>query len=172
MTAAARKVEITVIQAHLAATWMMVGVIWFVQVCHYPLFAWIPEDAFPAYEAAHRHATTTVVLPTMAVEAFSTVWLTLQTRGRRRRIATAGLALLALIWAVTFFVQVPLHAQLQSAFSTQEHASLVRNNWWRTIAWTLRGILALTLVSGSEADSTPKIDSAIMLGTDHQTRDR
>lgn len=46
MTAAARKVEITVIQAHLAATWMMVGVIWFVQVCHYPLFPWIPEDAF------------------------------------------------------------------------------------------------------------------------------
>lgn len=160
MTAVARKVEAAVIQAHLAATWIMVGVIWFVQICHYPLFALIPEDAFPVYEAAHRRLTTWVVLPTMAVEAFSTVWLTLQTRGTRRRIAAAGVGLLALIWGVTFFVQVPLHEQLQTAFRADVHARLVHNNWWRTIAWTLRGILALRLVASSKTDSTVEIDSA------------
>jgi hypothetical protein len=38
---------------HLAATAAMVGLIWFVQVVHYPLFASVGADEFVAYENAH-----------------------------------------------------------------------------------------------------------------------
>ncbi len=127
----------------IAATWTMVGVIWFVQIVHYPLFAQIPPEAFPAYEAAHRQATTWVVLPAMACEAFTAFALAIQSAGRRRFSAWGGLMLLAIAWGVTFFLQVPLHQQLESGFHPEQHAALVGNNWWRTIAWTLRGILVL-----------------------------
>ena len=41
-----------VLLAHAAATLFMVGLIWFVQVVHYPLFARVGPDAFVPYAAA------------------------------------------------------------------------------------------------------------------------
>lgn len=42
---------------HLFATAAMVGLIWFVQVVHYPLFASVGADGFTDYETAHRRRT-------------------------------------------------------------------------------------------------------------------
>lgn len=38
---------------HAAATLWMTGLIWFVQVVHYPLFALVGSTGFAAYESAH-----------------------------------------------------------------------------------------------------------------------
>lgn len=54
----------------------------------------------------------------------------------------AGLPLMALIWASTALVQVPLHERLVEGFSEDAAARLVRTNWVRTIAWSLRGLLS------------------------------
>ena len=51
--------------AHVAATLVMVGVIWFVQIVHYPLFSQVSEAAFNLYEAQHTRLTTYVVAPAM-----------------------------------------------------------------------------------------------------------
>ena len=37
---------------HVLATWFMTGVIWFVQVVHYPLMARVGAEGFAAYERA------------------------------------------------------------------------------------------------------------------------
>jgi len=50
--------------AHAAATLVMVGVIWFVQVVHYPLMARVSASEFAAYEREHQNRTTFVVAPT------------------------------------------------------------------------------------------------------------
>ena len=43
-------IETGIFVANLAATWFMVGLIWFVQVVHYPLFAAVPAgEPFAAY---------------------------------------------------------------------------------------------------------------------------
>jgi hypothetical protein len=40
---------------HLAATLFMVGVIWLMQVVHYPLFARIGQEGFALYSRAHEY---------------------------------------------------------------------------------------------------------------------
>lgn len=51
-----------------AATLFMTGLIWFVQVVHYPLFGSAGRDIFAGYERAHQRRTGWVVGPPMLVE--------------------------------------------------------------------------------------------------------
>ncbi|MBM4195260.1 MAG: hypothetical protein FJ202_12930 [Gemmatimonadetes bacterium] len=62
---------------HAAMTLFMVGVIWFVQVVHYPLFSRVGEAAFPEYGRHHVRRTGWVVGLPMLVElgaAIAIVW--------------------------------------------------------------------------------------------------
>ena len=60
---------------HLVATVFMVGLIWFVQVVHYPLFDRISGDASIQYAAEHQRRTAWVVGLPMLVEGITTLWL-------------------------------------------------------------------------------------------------
>jgi hypothetical protein len=134
-----------IVVAHLAATWTMVGIIWFVQVVHYPLMARVGRDGYPAYHAAHSRRTTWVVVPPMLLELGTAAWLALRpTPYFPPSAAWAGLALLAVVWLSTFLLQVPRHGTLEHGFDAGAHRRLVRTNWIRTVGWTLRGILVLS----------------------------
>ena len=65
---------------------------------------------------------------------------------RRDAWTLAGVALLAVIWISTALFQIPLHNALSAGFDPAVHARLVHTNWIRTIAWTVRGVLALYLL--------------------------
>jgi hypothetical protein len=132
-----------VLVAHAAATWAMVGLIWFVQVAHYPLFALVGVGDFDRYESAHRWRTSFVVGPLMVVEGLAAVALVIDDPDV---LTVAGLALLAGIHAVTAFVSVPCHDRLNVAFDDHAHRRLVVSNWWRTGGWTARGVLAAALL--------------------------
>ncbi|MGK0361310.1 MAG: hypothetical protein ACI9U2_003628 [Bradymonadia bacterium] len=131
--------------AHFIATLYMTGLIWFVQLVHYPLFAEVGEDAFVAYEAAHTQRTSIAVMGAMLVElgtAIGLVWM------RPALISAAeawiGLGLVGVIWASTFVLQVPAHTRLGQGFDVATARRLVRTNWIRTVAWTARaGLCAL-----------------------------
>jgi len=132
---------------HAAATLFLTGLVWFVQLVHYPLMAETGCETFPRYELLHQRRTTWIVAPAMSAEALLALWLLLR---RPAEIpfwpaALAGL-LLAGIWVSTFAVQVPLHARLAAGFDPQAHRRLVLTNWWRTAAWSLRSLLALWLL--------------------------
>lgn len=129
--------------AHAASTWFMTGLIWFVHVVHYPLFADVGGDAFTAYERRHVERTTWVVGPGMAVEAITTGLLVLQ---RPSAVTYAGAALLAVVWLTTWGLAVPRHAELERGFDATSHRRLVSSNVWRTLAWTARGVLAAWLL--------------------------
>jgi hypothetical protein len=64
----------------------------------------------------------------------------------------AGAALLGAIWLSTFALQVPRHGALCHGFDADVHRGLVRSNWLRTVAWSLRSALVLALL-GSAAGS-------------------
>lgn len=134
--------------AQAGSTWFMVGLIWFVQIVHYPLMGEVSTDAFPAYAKAHQRRTTWVVGPVMLIELSSALLLVRAPRGEftGTLLPWIGVALLVLIWASTFAVQVPLHARLASGFDRAVWHRLVATNWLRTIAWTVRGIIALLLL--------------------------
>lgn len=127
-----------------AATLFMTGVIWFVQVVHYPLFGAVGGGGFVRYEARHTRLTSRVVLGPMVLELVTAGLLV----GRPPTSvhaweAWAGLALVGLIWVSTALLQVPRHNELAAGFGVSAHAALVRTNWLRTAAWTLRSGLLL-----------------------------
>lgn len=132
---------------HLAATLAMTGLIWFVQVVHYPLFRYARGATFADFAAAHQARTTWVVLPLMTLELVSAVALAAVPPPGGRAPALVGLALVIVIWLSTAFLQVPDHRRLSRGFDPGAAARLVRTNWIRTCAWTARSILALTLLA-------------------------
>ena len=58
-----------------ASALYMVGLIWFVQVVHYPLFQRVGAKDFVPYEQNHQRLTTWVTAPVMLLEAVLSVAL-------------------------------------------------------------------------------------------------
>jgi hypothetical protein len=137
-----------VLIVHLFATAAMVGLIWFVQVVHYPLFAAVGADGFAAYEARHQTLTSFVVGPPMALEGVTALWLTFDPPAAvGRGWPLLGLFVLGVVHASTVFLQVPQHTVLSHGFDAGRARTLVRTNWIRTAGWTTRGIIAAVMVS-------------------------
>ena len=126
-----------------AATFFMVGVIWFVQVVHYPLFACVGEAAFSEYERHHARRTSWVVAMPMLVELGTTIATVLAVGGA---LAWCGLGLLAAAWVSTGLWQVPAHRRLEGGFDAVTYRRLLKTNWVRTLAWSARGITACALL--------------------------
>ena len=137
-----------VLLAHLAATLFMLGVVWFVQVVHYPLFSRVGPEQFSVYSKAHSRLTTYVVGPPMLVEAATALLLVLH-RPEGVPLATAliGLALVVIMWLSTALLQVPRYTILASGFDRRAWSSLVLSNWIRTLAWSARGGLVLWMAA-------------------------
>lgn len=134
--------------AHLAATLFMVGLIWFVQIVHYPLFSRVGQKEFSLYSEAHSRLTSYVVGPPMLLEAGTALLLVfVRPEGVPLLLALAGLALVAAIWLSTALLQVPRHKALGSGFDEPAWKGLVGTNWIRTVAWSARGIVVLWMVA-------------------------
>lgn len=132
-----------VLVAHAAATWAMTGLIWFVQIVHYPLFANVGRQEFTAYEAAHARLTTWVVAPLMLAELIAALSIVLSApQPIPSRERWLGLAMVGALWLSTAAVQVPLHNRLAAGFDAGAWAALVRSNWIRTLVWSVRALLA------------------------------
>jgi hypothetical protein len=133
-----------ILAAQAIASAVMAGIVWFVQLVHYPLFARLPPTGSAAWCAEHRRITPRVVLPPMLVEAGTALWLAAAPPPAvGRPAALVGLALVAVAWASTLFVQMPLHARLgREGAAAATVAALVRSNWLRTAVWTARAALA------------------------------
>ena len=132
---------------HAAATWFMTGVIWFVQVVHYPLFDRVGAEVSARYSVDNRRLTTFVVVPAMLIEGATSAALAWLLPATLQPAAWAGVAMLLAIWLSTALVQLPRHLRLSAGFDTEVHRVLVASNWIRTTLWTARGMLALWLIA-------------------------
>ena len=139
-----------IILAHTVATGVMMGVIWTVQLVHYPLFLRVPPEAFPAYEREHMRRIGAIVGPAMIIELITAAWIAADPpAGIGAEVAWAGAALVAVNWASTALVQGPTHVRLAEGFDARRIRFLVRSNWVRTIAWSARGLIAAIMALGS-----------------------
>jgi len=92
--------------------------------------------------------TSLVVIPPMLIELVTTGLLLLaRPAGMRMWEAIAGTVLLAIVWGSTFFLQVPRHGELALGFDQAAQTALVATNLIRTIAWSLRGAILLSVTS-------------------------
>lgn len=153
MLAAARapvpELALGLLLLHTLVTLALVGLIWFVQIVHYPLMARVRPEAFAAYEIEHQRRTTLVVGPLMLAEAAAALALLGVLSGGAWWIAATGVVLLLVVWTSTLAIQVPLHARLERGFDARIHGRLVGSNWLRTAAWSARGMLALWLLAAT-----------------------
>jgi hypothetical protein len=135
---------VAILAAQAVASAAMAGIVWFVQLVHYPLLARLPAAGSADWCAENRRITPRVVLPPMLVEAGAAVWLAAAPPPAvGRPAALVGLALVAVAWASTLLVQMPLHARLGREGPTAATVTaLVRSNWLRTAAWTARAAVA------------------------------
>lgn len=131
----------SILLSNLFATLFMTGLIWFVQIVHYPLFADVGREQFSAYEFRHQRLTTWVVAPVMLIELVTTVLLIKQLPAEFVRNAWIGLGLVMACWVVTAIWSVPTHRKLEGGFDAAAINWLINTNWIRTVAWTARSLL-------------------------------
>ncbi len=55
--------------------------------------------------------------------------------------------LVVLIWLSTFTLQVPIHKKLQSGKDKTLIRRLLKTNWIRTVAWSMKAV-AVTIAAG------------------------
>jgi hypothetical protein len=136
-----------ILLANLASTLYMTGVIWLIQLVQYPFFSKIGASNFAEYHASYTAWITPVVAPLMIAELATSFFIIFYPPNHiDAKLLYAGLILTLIIWASTFFLQVPMHEKLGSGFNAEAHAFLVNSNWIRTIAWSLRSVLVLYFV--------------------------
>lgn len=129
---------------NLASTWFMVGLIWLIQLVHYPLFIYVGSKEFGLFHKKHKIFITPVVGIVMIAELITSGIIFLQFQSKIPIwILIIGLILLGIIWVSTLLIQIPLHNKLNSKFDENLIIMLVKTNWIRTICWSVRGVISL-----------------------------
>jgi len=137
----------TIFVLHLSATVFMTGVIWVIQLIHYPLFARVGQEGYVAYQSEHEKRITWIVGPMMLLElATGALLLVNRPAAMPRTILVLNLALLGVIWLSTAFLQVPQHRRLESGYDAVAISRLVQTNWIRTVSWSARSIMLICVL--------------------------
>lgn len=138
--------------ANTIATCVMVGIIWFVQIVHYPLLARFGVAQSTQVAREHQRRTSWVVGAPLTVEGISTLLLlAYRPAGVAVYLPWAGAILLAVALGSTVLLSVPLHSRMASAHDDTIARKLVRTNWPRTIAWSARAIVCVAMIMQASA---------------------
>ena len=137
----------TIFLINAVSTWFMVGLIWLIQMVHYPLFGYVGTTEFGTFHEKHKILITPVVGIVMIAELVTTVIIMFQTPlGIPNWMGILGIMLLGVIWFSTLFLQIPYHNKLNTKFDESVLKMLIKTNWIRTICWSLRGFIALIML--------------------------
>jgi hypothetical protein len=132
----------TVFIANILVTLYLTGLIWTIQVVHYPLFAKVGAAGWLDYHSAHNAAITAIVALPMLIELGASFAL-MAARPDKLPIwvAYAGFMLALVVWIATAVLSVPIHGQLSAGLNITVVERLVATNWVRTVAWTVHSAL-------------------------------
>ena len=133
---------------HLATTFFMTGLIWVVQLVHYPSFLFVPEKKFAEFVGFHGSRITWIVLPVMLLELGTAVALELASS--RLHLWSFNLVALLLIWLCTIGLSIPCHRRLAAGWDEALVKRLIATNWPRTILWTLRSFLIIGFLASKQ----------------------
>lgn len=129
--------------SHLVLCLLMTGVIWVVQLVHYPSFFRVERGQFREFIRFHGRQISWIVLPLMTAElatALALLWLI-----GSSEVYILNLIGVGLIWLVTMTLSIPCHARLADGYDAKVIHRLVVTNWLRTALWSLRSGLLISL---------------------------
>ena len=124
------------------ATSVMVGVIWVIQLLHYPSFHFIYEKKYVEFQHFHMQRISLIVIPAMLAELASALLLAYIFRSS---MIIVLLFILLAIWALTFIFFTNMHQKLTNGYDSTIVDRLIQINWSRTILWSLRLIILLSI---------------------------
>ena len=125
---------------HLIATSVMVGVIWTIQLVHYPSFHFIELNQYTTFQRFHMSRISYVVIPAMLTELFTLI-LIIISMDPIDTLVLASAILLIFIWLITAVFFSGAHQKLTLGYDQTVVDKLVKLNWGRTLLWTLRLLL-------------------------------
>ncbi len=140
-----------VMQIQFFCCFFMTGVIWIIQLIHYPSFKFIDFKQFFTFQNFHTKTITFIVGPIMTLEIFTALYLLILNEFSFFWITQTFL--LIIIWLCTAFLSVPIHNLLaQPHISDSERLQiaqvLVKTNWPRTLLWSVRSLLFILAFKG------------------------
>ena len=125
---------------HLIATSVMVGVIWIIQLVHYPSFHFVELKRYTTFQKFHMNRISYVVIPAMLTELFTLI-LFVFSMDQIDTLVLASAILLIFIWLMTAVFFSGVHQKLTLGYDQPVVDKLVKLNWGRTLLWTLRLLL-------------------------------
>ncbi|MAO65289.1 MAG: hypothetical protein CL666_09845 [Balneola sp.] len=125
-------------------SFFMMGLIWLVQLVHYPSFRFVSEQNYLDFQNHHVHSIDKIVIPIMIIEittSFALSWYE-----GFLSLNALGFLIVLMIWISTGLFSVPAHSKLESGKDLEAINKLVSTNWIRTILWTLKSGLSFYLL--------------------------
>ena len=115
----------------------MVGVIWIIQLVHYPSFHFIEPNQYTTFQRFHMSRISYVVIPAMVTEIFTLILIIISI-DQVNLIILASALLLIVIWLMTAVFFSGVHQKLKLGYDQAVVEKLIKLNWGRTLLWTLR----------------------------------
>ena len=129
-----------VLLGHLIFTSIMTGVIWVIQIVHYPSFHFIEKELYTAFQKFHMNKISIIVIPIMLAELITGMMLFLY-KSSKSPFLIISFVILVLIWLITGVFFSKAHKELMTGYQELVVNQLVVMNWIRTLLWTLRLLL-------------------------------
>ena len=130
------------LKVNFISTSVMVGVIWVIQLLHYPSFHFINEKKYVEFQYFHMLRISFIVIPAMLTELASALLLAYFFR---YSLTIILLVLVLGIWGITFIFFTNMHDKLTDGYDRHIVDRLVKINWSRTTLWSLRLIILLSI---------------------------
>ena len=130
------------LKVNFISTSVMVGVIWVIQLLHYPSFHFINEKNYIEFQHFHMQRISFIVVPVMLIELASALLIAYFFESSLTIIL---LAFVLGIWAITFIFFTNMHQKLTNGYDHSIVDRLVQINWSRTALWSLRLIILLSI---------------------------
>ncbi len=126
---------------NLGTTLFLTGLIWTVQLVHYPSFRFVDERIFKDFHLFHGTRISILVIPLMIIELITSgiLWW----NSDPFSLHSIGFYLVIAIWISTAALSVPAHNKLTSGMDQKAIRILVNTNWVRTILWTSKAVIGL-----------------------------
>ncbi|MEO0334996.1 MAG: hypothetical protein AAF202_01285 [Pseudomonadota bacterium] len=124
---------------HLFTAIFMTGLIWTIQLVHYPSFHFVDKAGFVSFEAFHSMRISIIVLPVMLIELLTAGALVYLLPAVRPWML-ANFVLLGAIWLVTLLISARIHGELAAGYDEAKVSWLVTSNWFRTLLWSGRSL--------------------------------
>ena len=126
---------------NVISAFLLTGVIWTIQIVHYPSFHYIDKLSFINFHHFHERRISIIVMPLMLIEL--TTSTALYINNMSSIVFALNLLIVVLIWCSTFFIQVPIHSILSHKKDKKLIEKLVNTNWIRTFLWSMRMLLII-----------------------------